>query len=314
MSFSMEKYRAMGDAAFLGKVFRRTILIFLLGYLMYWFPFFEFNNGSLSLKPIGDTRIMGVLQRIALCYLFASLMVRYLSARAVFILSAIFLISYWLILLWYGNSADVFSMQGNAGYYIDKFVLGERHLYHGEGVAFDPEGLLSTIPSIVNVIIGYYTGKFIQAKGKGYETVARLFLAGGLLILLALAWNSFFPINKKLWTSSFVLLTTGIDLAIIGGLIYLVEIRGANAGNWTKFFTIFGKNPLFIYLLSEILATVTYLVFVKPGQSFYSWINRVFFQRIAPGAIGSLLYALSFMMICWLVGLWLEKKKIYIRV
>jgi predicted acyltransferase len=315
MSFSMEKYRQLGDGAFFGKVIKRTLLIFLLGYLMYWFPFFVIHHGEFQLKPISHTRIMGVLQRIALCYLFASLLIRYLTTRGVMITSIILLFGYWLLLLAYGDSIDIYGMQTNAGFYIDKFILGENHMYHGEGVAFEPEGILSTMPSIVNVIIGYYAGVFIKNKGKNYETVARLFLAGGILILAALSWNSFFPVNKKLWSSSFVLLTTGIDLAIIAGLIYLVEIRkaGATEKGWTRFFTIFGKNPLFIYLLSELLAIVLYQVNVKK-QSLFSWFNSVFFQRVAPGPVGSLFFALTFMMLCWSVGWWLDKRKIYIRV
>ena len=316
MSFSMEKYRAIGDGAFFGKVIKRTLLIFILGYLMYWFPFFEVNNGQFSLKPFETTRVMGVLQRIALCYFFASILIRYLSVRGVMIASILLLFGYWLLLLAYGLPGDVYGMQTNAGYYFDKFILGENHLYHGEGVAFDPEGLLSTLPSIVNVIIGYYAGVFIQKKGKSYETIARLFLAGAILICIALSWNAFFPINKKLWSSSFVLLTTGIDLDIIAGLIYLVEIQkaGVPERGWTKFFTIFGKNPLFIYLLSELLAILMYQINVTRRQSVFSWINNVFFQRVAPGPVGSLFFALTFMMLCWSVGWWLDKRKIYIRV
>lgn len=316
MSFSMEKYRALGDGAFFGKVIKRTVLIFLLGYLMYWFPFFTLDNGHFQLKPIGYTRVMGVLQRIALCYLFASLLIRYLSTRGVMIASIVLLFGYWLLLLAYGDSSDVYGMQTNAGYFLDKFILGENHMYHGEGVAFDPEGILSTLPAIVNVIIGYYAGLFIRNKGKNYETIARLFIAGGVLILLALAWNSFFPINKKLWSSAFVLLTTGIDLSLIAGLIYLVEIKreGASEGGWTRFFTVFGKNPLFIYLLSELLAIVLYQVNARKNQSVFSWVNSHFFQRVAPGPVGSLFFALTFMMVCWSVGLWLDKRKIYIRV
>jgi len=316
MSCSMEKYRALGDGAFFGKVIKRTLLIFLLGYLMYWFPFFTIEDGHFALKPFSHTRVMGVLQRIALCYFFASLIIRYFSSRGVMIASIVLLFGYWLLLLAYGMPGDVYGMQTNAGYYLDKFILGENHLYHGEGVAFDPEGILSTLPSIVNVIIGYYAGKFIQQKGKTYETVARLFLAGGVLVCLALIWNTYFPINKKLWSSSFVLLTTGIDLTIIAGLIYLVEIQkaGVPEKGWTKFFTVFGKNPLFIYLLSELLAILLYQINVTRKQSVFSWINNVFFQRVAPGPVGSLFFALSFMMLCWSVGLWLDKRKIYIRV
>jgi predicted acyltransferase len=312
MSFSA-KHTNPGSAALL-RIIKRTVLLFLFGYLMYWFPFFEINDGHLSLTPIRDTRIMGVLQRIALCYFFASLMVRYLSTKKVVLLSILFLVGYWILLLVFGDPSDPFSMEGNAGQYLDKFLLGDSHLYHGEGIAFDPEGLLSTIPAIVNVIIGYYAGKFIQLKGKGYETISRLLLAGGLLILLALCWNNFFPIDKKLWTSSFVLITTGLDLAIIAALLYIVELKRWNKWNWTKFFTVFGRNPLFIYLLSELLIVVFYLVQVAPGESLHHWVNRIFFQAIVPGAIGSLLFALVYMMVCWMVAWWLDKRNILIKI
>ena len=134
-------------------------------------------------------------------------------------------------------------------------------------------------------------------------------LTGSLLICIALCLNSFFPINKKLWTSSFVLLTSGLDLLILSALIYVVEILHRNTFNWTKFFVIFGKNPLTIYLLSELLATVLYMIPVAPHISLYSWINKVFFQVVAPGAVGSLLFAVSYMLVCWYVGWWLNKRQ-----
>ncbi len=315
MSFSIKKNIDAANTAVLGRILRRTILIFLLGFLMYWFPFFAFNTeGNLSLTPISETRIMGVLQRIALCYFFAAIMIHYLSDKVIMIISALLLVGYWIILLLFGDPADPFSMQGNAGQYLDKFFLGDSHLYHGEGIAFDPEGLLSTMPAIVNVIIGYFTGKFIQQKDKGFETIAKLFLIGGLLILLALCWNTVFPVNKKLWTSSFVLLTTGLDLAIIAALLYIVKIEKWNKWNWTKFFTVFGKNPLFIYLLSELLLVPFYRIQITPDANLHSWINTFFFQVIAPGAIGSLLFAVCYMLFCWLIGWWLDKKRVYIKV
>ncbi len=315
MSFSIKKNIDAANTAVLGRILKRTILIFLLGFLMYWFPFFAFNTeGNLSLTPISETRIMGVLQRIALCYFFAAIMIHYLSDKVIMIISALLLVGYWIILLLFGDPADPFSMQGNAGQYLDKFFLGDSHLYHGEGIAFDPEGLLSTMPAIVNVIIGYFTGKFIQQKDKGFETIAKLFLIGGLLILLALCWNTVFPVNKKLWTSSFVLLTTGLDLAIIAALLYIVEIEKWNKWNWTKFFTVFGKNPLFIYLLSELLLVPFYRIQITPDANLHSWINTFFFQVIAPGAIGSLLFAVCYMLFCWLIGWWLDKKRVYIKV
>ncbi|HUS02978.1 MAG TPA: hypothetical protein VMY77_14670 [Chitinophagaceae bacterium] len=315
MSFSLDKYRQISNSAFLSKVIKRTLLIFLLGYLMYWFPFFRLDAaGSIKGAPIGNTRIMGVLQRIALCYFFASLLIHYLSAKKVVIVSVILLVGYWFLLLLFGDTSQPFSMLGNAGEYLDKFLMGNNHLYHGEGIPFDPEGWLSTIPAIVNVVIGYYAGRFIQRTGRGYATLARLMLAGSLFIFVALCWNMIFPINKKLWTSSFVLLTTGLDLIILSALIYITEIKKLNQYKWPNFFLIFGRNPLFIYLLSELLVVAFYMIRTAPGENLYSKINTVFFQAVAPGAIGSLLFAVSYMLLCWSIGWWLNKRKIYIRV
>lgn len=313
MSFSLGKYREISSAAFLWKVCKRTALIFLLGYLMYWFPFFGLDaNHHIVGAPIGHTRIMGVLQRIALCYFFASLLIHYLSARATIIVSAVLLLLYWLVMLLFGDGQQPYSLLGNAGLYLDNFLMGTNHLYHGEGIPFDPEGWLSTMPAIVNVVAGYFAGRFIQEKGKGYETISKLMLAGALAIFIALWWNMAFPINKKLWTSPFVLLTSGIDLFVISALVYNIEVANYKKG-WTKFFLVFGKNPLFIYLLSELLVTVFYMLPVGQ-QSFYGWINHEFYQQVAPGSWGSFLFALTYMLLCWSIGWWLDRKKIYIKV
>lgn len=311
MSFSMKKFNEMENSQVLLKIFKRTFLIFMIGYLMYWFPFFRHNEqGDIIAAPFSHTRVLGVLQRIALCFGIASLMIRYLSARAVIWTSVVFLLGYWAILMFFGAPGEELTMTGNAGIFLDKFILGDLHLYHGEGIPFDPEGILSTIPSIVNVIIGYFAGKFIQEKGKGYESIAKLMLAGGLMVLIALFWHLALPINKKIWTSSFVLVTCGIDLLIIGALLYLIEVK--QYVKWTRFFVVFGKNPLFIYIVAGMLMEIIDLIF--PGTHFYHWVNANFFQMVAPGKVGSLLFALSFMLVCWLVGYVLDKRKIYIRV
>ena len=204
-------------------------------------------------------------------------------------------------------------MLTNFGTTLDKYLLGDAHLYHGEGVAFDPEGMLSTLPAIVNVICGYYAGKFIQEKGKGYETISKLMLYGFLFVFIALCWNMSFPIAKKLWTSPFVLLTVGIDLVLISALIYIVEIKLWNKGNWTGFFTTVGKNPLPVYLFSELLIVALGWIYIGKAN-FNDWINTAFFQMIAPGAIGSLLFAICYTLVCWLFGKLLDNRKIYIRV
>ena len=141
--------------------------------------------------------------------------------------------------------------------------MGPNHLYHGEGVPFDPEGWLSTLPSVVNVTFGYMVGKFIQEKGKSFEGLSKLLLIGCALVVIGYFWDLSFPINKKLWTSSFVVYTVGIDCVIIAAIIYVVDFLGRT--EWTKFFTVFGKNPLFIYLVSEVGVTIMDYIHPEPG-------------------------------------------------
>ncbi|QHS62305.1 acyltransferase family protein [Chitinophaga agri] len=311
MSFSMRKFQQLDDKTVLSKIFRRTILIFLLGFLMYWLPFVRHTPAGLEFIPLSDTRILGVLQRIALCYCFASLLIHYLPKKAVWAVSAVLLLGYWAIMYTFGDPADRYSLTGNAAILFDKFVMGDSHLYHGEGIAFDPEGLLSTFPAIVNVIAGYYTGLFVQEYGKTGKGLGKLVQAGGFLIVLAVLWDAQFPINKKLWTSSYVLFTVGIDLLLLSLLIYIIDFRKLEG--WTGFFTVFGKNPLFLYLLSEVVVIFLYF-FQIGGVSVYKAINAGIFQQIAPGKPGSLLFALVFMLFCWSVGKILDKKRIYVRV
>lgn len=308
MSFSLPKYQSLGNAAFLGKIFRRTLLIFLLGYLMYWFPFVERNEAQeLVFSPWSHTRILGVLQRIALGYCFASLIIHYWKDRGAIIFSIIALIGYWIAMVAFGD----FTLEGNAVLKLDKLVFGENHLYHGEGIAFEPEGILSTLPSVVNVIAGYLAGRFIQQKGNTYETIAKLMLAGGVLLFLALAWHLVFPINKKLWTSSFVLYTVGLDLLILPALLYVIEI--VQYRRWTYFFEVFGKNTLFVYYVSEIGVVMLYF-FQIGDESLYAATYQNVFRPWAGDYLGSLFFAISWMLVCWMVGWGLDKRKIYIKV
>jgi predicted acyltransferase len=308
LAFVMEKYSTLGEGAFWRKTLKRTIIIFLLGYLMYWFPFFhQTETGGLQLRPIAETRIMGVLQRIALCYFFASIVVHYGSKKFAALFSAFALLAYWAIMYIFGD----YTMQGNAGMKLDAFIFGESHLYHGEGVAFDPEGLLSTLPAIVNVIAGYLAGSFIRKNGNSYETIAKLMIGGAALMLVAFTWDMSFPINKKLWTPAFVLLTVGLDLFILSILIYVIELY--HYRKWTNFFEVFGKNPLFIYLLSEILLITLFMIPVG-DTSLQQWFYQNVLLAIASPINASFLFAVIFMLTCWVVGYFLDKKRIYIRV
>lgn len=312
LSFSIKKYEVLGNIPVMKKIITRTLLIFLLGYLMYWFPFvYQTADGSWAFNPIADTRIMGVLQRIALCYFFGAMLLHFFSRRKVIIISIIILLGYWALLYIFGTPGAQLTLEGNAIGKLDTFLFGSSHLLDSK-MSFDVEGVLSSLPAIVNVIGGYMAGDFIQRKGKNFECISKLMMSGSLLIFIALFWGQFFPISKVIWTSPFVLYTIGIDLLVLSLLIYIVEIKNWKKGSY--FFVVFGKNPLFIYLLSELLITVFFTIPIGHGSDFHNWINKSFFQKIAPGSFGSLLFALCIMFFCWLIGFWLDKRKIYIRV
>ncbi len=313
MSFSIRKIKHLPAGAVWKKIIRRTLIIFLLGYLMYWFPFFNIDTqGHWTLKPLAETRIMGVLQRIALCYFFAAVIFYYWSEKTALIISAGILTGYWGILYLFGQPGAELTMAGNAVTRLDLSVLGTGHIYRKDSIPFDPEGILSTLPAIVNVIGGYIAGIFIQKKGKSYEGIAKLLMAGFLLVCLGLWWDLIFPISKKLWTGPFVLCTIGLDLSIMAVLIYIIEIRKIKAG--IKFFDIFGKNPLFIYLFSELFYVILRMIPTGSGLDIFEWVSERVFQRVLPGSPGALATALTFVLLCWSLGWWLDKKRIYIKI
>ncbi|MTW05714.1 DUF1624 domain-containing protein [Duganella ginsengisoli] len=309
LSFALPKYAQLGSGAVLAKVGKRSAMIFVLGFLLFWFPFVAPDStGHWGVIPLSGTRIPGVLQRIALCFALASLLLHFAKEAGAWLYCALALPAYWAILVLAGD----WTMAGNAAVKFDLWLLGERHLYHGEGIPFDPEGLLGTIPATVNVMAGYFAGRLFVAKGATWETLARLMLAGVACIAVALCWDRVLPFNKKLWTPSYALLTVGLDLLVLPLMIYLVEMRGA-AARWTYFFEVFGKNTLFIYLLSELAVVVLVRTHVG-AQDAYAWLYSVAFQPLAPPKLASLLFAVAFMLACWLAGYVLDRRNIYIKV
>ncbi|MEP6846019.1 MAG: DUF5009 domain-containing protein [Panacibacter sp.] len=311
MSFVRIKWSGMDTGKVLAKIFKRTLIIFLLGYLLYWFPFVKQDEmGKIIFAPIATTRIFGVLQRIALAYCAASLMVYFLKTRTIIIISVAILILYWPIMLLFGDAADPLSLHGNAVLGLDTWLIGENHLYRGEGFPFDPEGFLSTFPSIVNVLAGYLAGVYIQKKGSTFEGLAKLLMVGFILFVIAFWWNYGFPINKKLWTSSFVVSTVGLDCMVLACIIYFVDFLGKTRGVY--FFQVFGRNPLFIYLLSELGAIILWMIPVG-DLSLFQWLYQPIFAY-AGAYTGSFLFAVAFMLFCWGIGYVLDKKRIYVRV
>jgi predicted acyltransferase len=307
MAFAFSQRPTAG--AFARKVLRRAALIFLLGFLMYWYPFVHREGGAWALSPFADTRVMGVLQRIALCYALAAFAVRYLSPRWLVALSVALLLGYWALLVGFGPPGDPFSKLGNAGTRLDLFVLGPRHLYRRDG-GFDPEGLLGTLPATVNVIAGYLAARYLKTAADRRGLV-RMALIGALLAIAAYAWTPLFPMSKKLWTGSFVLLTVGMDLVLLAALAATLEGRPPNPA--TRFFQVFGRNPIVIYLFSELFVTTLQKIEIAPGVGLYDGIGADLFQAAAPGPIGSLLCAVAYTLVCWLLGYILDRRRIVIR-
>jgi len=329
MAFVFAGMKNADDAAFLKKIFRRFLLIFLIGLILNWFPFVKWSDGHLVFKywvshenPENGIRILGVLQRIACCYFFASIIIHYLKIKGAFWCSMFFLFGYWLLCVLLGNKTDPYSLQGYFGLAIDKNILGVAHMYKGEGVAFDPEGIASTIPSIAQVIYGYFVGYYILQKGKTYEMLSNLFVAGSILLFAGYCWDMAFPINKKIWTSSFVVFTSGMATVVLSVFIYLIEFRNMR-GMWGRFFDAFGKNPLFIFILGglipRLVALIRWQYIDKKGAVVYTNPFQWFYEHACMPVSanlknGSLLFAVVMVIFYWLIAFWMDKRKIYVKV
>lgn len=311
MSFSLKKYELKGESAFWKKVIKRTILIFVIGLFLNAFPFVYRDNGELFFKDLSNIRVMGVLQRIALCYFFASVILHYLKLKKALWLSGIILLAYWGVMWYFGTHPDPYSLENNAALKFDLLIFPEENLYKGFGIPFDPEGLLSTLPAIVNIIAGYACGWFIQQNNKQMKKVLYLAGFGGLFLIIGLIWDMYFPINKPIWTSSFVIYTIGWDLLVIALLILIIEIAGVKS--WTYFFEAFGKNPLFIYIMSGIVVMLMNVIWIQ-GMALKPWIYENAYLSWLTPYNASLAFAISYVLLMWLLGYWLDKKNIYIKV
>ena len=312
MSFSMKKLQDMSAGNFFKKVGKRAFLIFLIGWLLNAFPFYRVGeSGEFNFIHITEVRLFGVLQRIALSYFFAAIVLYIGGIRLGWIFSAIALLGYWAIMYVFGDAADPFGLTGNAAIKLDLALIGPERMYGGEGIPFDPEGLLSTLPSIANVIAGFIVGKMIQKYGNTMESIKKLVIGGVILIVLAYAWDILFPINKKIWTSSYVLLTVGIDLLLLAVMVYIIELQKING--WTYFFEVFGRNPLILYVLSGIVIRVFGMIPVG-DMSLRALIYENLFTSWLSPKNASFFFAFSYMLLIWLIGLWMDKKKIYIKV
>lgn len=309
------------------RVLQRTLLIFAIGVLLNAAPFLRGNEqGELVLRSWDTLRLMGVLQRIALCFGAAALIVGLLSTRRLLWAVAALLLGYWALCEALGAPGDAYSLQGWFGTAWDRALLGERHLYRGEGLPFDPEGLASTAPAVAQVLLGCWVGQWFQARRMDAALVARLALWGTVLLALGYLWQLGMPLNKKIWTSSYVLHTTGLALLALALTVQVVDIRARplEMTGWVRFFEAFGRNPLFIFVLSGLVPRVLGLLRWQTGStpegapvwtSPLPWIYQHLFAGLGSDPrLGSFLFAAANLVVYAALALALDRRRVYIRV
>jgi predicted acyltransferase len=305
MWFSLRKYGHELNGSSVLRILRRTASIFALGLLLNIFPYFDRDYSTL--------RIMGVLQRIALAYGAGALICMTVRRNYLWIVTALLLLFYWGVLAFFGG-ADPYSLEGNFALKIDQLIIGSNHLYTGFGIPFEPEGLLSTIPAVCTVIIGYYIGEVIGKKSANGKAVIKTLVIGIALTGLGLLWSLLFPINKPLWTSSYVLYTTGIAMMFLAVIYWVADIL--KLGWWGRFFIVFGSNALFSFFLAGIWTDLMVLIKVPSDGneiSIYTWFYEKICIPVAGNMNGSLMFALIQMLFIWCIALFLYKRKIMIR-
>ncbi len=306
LAFSLGSHLEKGESrkALVAKIGRRALILFGLGLFLQLFPFFNFSN----------LRIPGVLQRIALCYLFSALLFLKLKWRGLVAVSLVVLIGYWLALLWIpvpGFGAGNLSPDGNLAAYVDRLVLKGTRLYRG---TWDPEGALSTFPAAVTMILGILSGIFLRKNREMASSRKwnRLMLAGFLGIMLGLLWSLNFPLNKNLWTSSYVLFTAGLALLLFACCFWICDIQCWRA--WAKSFLIFGTNSIAVFFLSGLLSKTLILLKVGNNGSVYSWIYQHFFASWAGLLNGSLFFAIAYVLFWLAIMALFYRKGIFVKI
>ena len=284
------------------KIIKRTLIIFALGVFLNGFPHFDLST----------LRIPGVLQRIAVCYFFASIIFLNTKWRTQILITIALLLLYWALMKLVpapGFVAGDLTKEGSLASYVDRVVFG-KHVW-AQAKVYDPEGILSTIPAVATALMGVLTGQWLKSEKSRYEKVAGMFVVGAICVAVGWAWNSFFPINKALWTSSYVLFTGGLALQFLALFYWLIDINGYR--RWAKPFEIFGMNAIALYVGSGLMAEL--LGLIKVGSvSFQEWIFEHLFASWASPINASLAFAIAFVLV-WLGLMWvLYRRKIFISV
>ena len=299
MFFSFKKSDFAANPEQFLRIVKRGFIMFFIGFMLNIIPF---NN------PMEEWRIMGVLQRIGIAYVLAACLVLLLNRRGIFIASVIILVAYWALLMSVGDAG--LTIEGNIIREFDLAVLGANHMYTMRGVSFDPEGLLSTIPAVVNMLLGFELTRYLTSIKDKNSSVLKLIIIGGLAIGFSILWNQVLPINKSLWTSSYVIYSTGFACLLLAFFVWLIDIKAQK--NLVSPLLVYGTNPLFVYVLSFLFVTA-YLNVPVGDSSFYRWLYEQF-KLIAEPTLASFLFAFSHVVLFWFVSLKLYQRKLFIKI
>lgn len=300
MFFSFKKTNSTANASQVLRLIKRGAIIFAIGLALNIYPF---------TTSIENLRILGVLQRIGIAYILASICVLLLNRRGVISLSVVILIAYWLLLLSVGTN-NAYTLENNLVRSVDIAVLGESHLWQGKGLAFDPEGLLSTLPSVVSVLFGFEVTRLLTSSSSQWTSIKRLLVIGVVGIALGQLGSLIMPINKSLWTSTFVIYTSGIACIVLAFFVWLCDI--VKSERLVNPLIVYGTNPLFIYVLSGVWVLSYSLINIGElnlGDWMYQQLALVMSAKLASFTF-ALLHVIGF----WLISNMLYKRKIFIKI
>jgi len=299
MFFSFKKSNFAASPEQFAKIIKRGFIMFFIGFMLNVIPF---------TTNIDDWRIMGVLQRIGIAYAIAACLVLVLNRTGIFILSAVILLGYWALLLSVGDGA--LTLEGNIIRQFDLAVFGANHMYNMRGIAFEPEGILSTIPAVVNMLLGFELTRYLTSIEDKKSSVIKLTLIGGLAIGFGVLWGLVFPINKSLWTSSYVIYTTGFACLLLAAFVWLIDMMKQT--KLAEPLLVYGTNPLFVYVLSFLVVTL-YLNIHIGDVTMYAWLYQQL-TAVFNAKLASFLFALSHVVLFWYVSLKLYQRKIFIKI
>ncbi|HWS86080.1 MAG TPA: heparan-alpha-glucosaminide N-acetyltransferase domain-containing protein [Pyrinomonadaceae bacterium] len=298
------------------KIVRRSAIIFGLGLFLTAFPFWDF--GANSFIDLSTLRLSGVLNRIAVCYLFAALIFLKTDWRRQAYIFGGLLVAYWAILAFMsapGFPAGDMTKEGSIASHVDRVVLG-KHMWSGGKGVYEPEGILSTLGALATTFAGVLTGHLLRSRRGDTEKVAAMFVAGAVAIAAGWAWNYWHPVNKPLWTSSYVLFTSGMALQLLAVCYWLIDIKGYR--RWSVPFAVYGTNALAVFFLTgiaaELLGVIRFTGADGKAVSLHGLIFGNLFLSWASPVNASLAFAVCFVLF-WLGVMWLfYRKNIFIKV